>query len=402
MNARADEPGNGVVIIGAGECGVRAAFALRDAGFAGAVTLIGAEPHLPYERPPLSKNAPAAQKIIVEEARYGDAGIALRRGARVARIDPAGRTVALADGARLAYDKLLIATGARARIFPGMEAARTLRSLDDATTILGALGPGTRLAIIGGGFIGLELAATARGLGATVSVIEAADRLMARGVPAGIAAIFEARHRAEGVRLFLSARVLRVDGTAIALADGQRIEADLVVAGVGAAPDTQLAKDAGLAVADGILVDHRLKTGDAHIFAAGDCCNFPYRGGRVRLESWRCAQDQGAHAARAMLGDDEAFARTPWFWSDQYDLGLQVAGLPDPARPFIRRDLGNGAFILFQTDATGALSSASGVGVGNAVARDISIAEKLIERAVPIAAGQLADADANLKKLLKG
>ncbi|MCR4269010.1 NAD(P)/FAD-dependent oxidoreductase [Nitratireductor sp. ZSWI3] len=393
--------GSGIVIIGAGECGVRAAFALREEGYRGAVTLIGAEPHLPYERPPLSKGGPLP-KVIAEEARYGEADITLRRAVRVTGIDTAARAVALSDGSILPYDKLLIATGAQARRFPGMEAAGTLRSLDDASAILGALRPGARLAVIGGGFIGLELAATARRLGAGVTVIEVAERLMARVVPAEIAAVFEARHRAEGVDLILSATVAGVDPIAVVLGDGRRIEADIVVAGVGAVPDTRLAEEAGLAVADGIVVDHRLKTQDAHIFAAGDCCRFPYRGSHVRLESWRCAQDQGAHAARAMLGAEDPFSRTPWFWSDQYDLGLQVAGLPDPARPFIRRDLGEEAFVLFQLDDAGLLSSASGVGFGNAVARHISVAEKLIERAVPVPPAQLSDAKINLKKLLKG
>ncbi|WP_048645888.1 NAD(P)/FAD-dependent oxidoreductase [Nitratireductor soli] len=394
---------SGMIIIGAGECGVRAAFALREEGYGGPVTLIGAEPHLPYERPPLSKGAAAgAQKIIAGESRYDEAGITLRRATRVERIEANRRQVALSDGTTHAYDKLLIATGAQARRFPGMEAARTLRSLDDAEAILAAFRPGARLAVVGGGFIGLELAATARERHVDVTVIEAADRLMARIVPAALAAMFEARHRAEGVALLLSATVASVGEEGVVLADGRHVEADLVVAGVGAAPDTQLAEQAGLAVGDGILVDHRLQTADASIFAAGDCCNFPYRGGRVRLESWRCAQDQGTHAARAMLGADEAFSRTPWFWSDQYDLGLQVAGLPDPARPFIRRDLAGGALILFQLGDDGALLSASGAGPGNAVAKQISIAEKMIQRAVPVSAGQLADTGTNLKSLLKG
>ncbi|WP_295805788.1 FAD-dependent oxidoreductase [uncultured Nitratireductor sp.] len=393
---------NGMVIIGAGECGVRAAFTLREAGYQGAVTLIGEEPHLPYERPPLSKNTASAPKPIAEEEHYAEAGIELRRGLRIAGIEPATRQVVVDGGEKLSYDKLLIATGARARVFAGLECAQTLRTLEDAQTILTVLKSSRRIAVIGGGFIGLELAATARALGTQVTVLEAADRLMARIVPIEIAAVFEKRHRAEGVRFIFCAQVLQAGPDGVVLTDGRHIDADIVIAGVGALPETRLAEEAGLAVNNGIVVDNRFATQNPHIFAAGDCCNFPFRGQRVRLESWRASQDQGAHAAHAMLGAQNAFSTTPWFWSDQYDLGLQIAGLPDLARPFIHRDLGDGAFVLFQTDERGCLFSASGVGSGNAVARHISIAEKLIERAQPVPPDLLDNPDVNLKKLLKG
>lgn len=392
----------GMVIVGAGECGVRAAFTLREEGYEGTVTLVGEEPHLPYERPPLSKNAPPAVKLIAEETRYRDLSIDLLRGTRGERIDRKNRRLVLADGRTLDYDRLLIATGARARRFPGMEKARTLRGVDDADAILSAIDAGTKLVIIGGGFVGLELAATARGLGAVVAVVEAADRLMARAVPAEIAAMFEDRHRQEGVRLRLGAKVEALEEHAVELADGSRIEADIIVAGIGAEPITGLAADAGLAVDNGIVVDGCLRTADPSIFAAGDCCSFPYRGAPVRLESWRCAQDQGAHAARAMLGCGDSFGRVPWFWSDQYDLGLQVAGLALADRPFLRREAGDGAFVLFQLDGQGRVLSASGVGPGNAVARDISIAEKLIERGIAVAPEVLCDPGTRLKQLLKG
>ncbi|MFC6489771.1 NAD(P)/FAD-dependent oxidoreductase, partial [Nitratireductor sp. GCM10026969] len=255
--------------------------------------------------------------------------------------------------------------------------------------------------VIGGGFIGLELAATARKLGAEVTVVEAADRLMARIVPPEIAEAMAERHRAEGVELVLGAGVTDVRGGRITLADNRVIEADLVVAGVGAVPETRLAAQAGLEISNGIAVDGRLATSDPNIFAAGDCCSFPLNGARVRLESWRCAQDQGAHAARAMLGADEAFSRIPWFWSDQYDLTLQVAGLPDASLGHIRRDLGGGAFILFQIDRQGRLVCASGVGTGNAVAKDIRISEMLMEKNIAPNPDRLADPAVNLKSILK-
>jgi 3-phenylpropionate/trans-cinnamate dioxygenase ferredoxin reductase component len=393
---------NGIVIIGAGECGVRAAFTLREAGFEGAVTLLGDEPHLPYERPPLSKNGPATAKPIAEEARYAEGGITLLRGERAKGIDRAAKRVLLASRESLPYERLLIATGARARRFPGMEAALTLRSLDDARAILDALGPGTRLAIIGGGFIGLELAATARRMGAEVTVIEAADRLMARIVPAEIAEVMARRHRDEGVNLVLGTSVAGVERNAVTLADGRIVEADLVVAGVGAEPETRLAAESGLAVANGIEVGETLATSDPDIFAAGDCCAFPFNGGRVRLESWRCAQDQGAHAARAMLGEAAPYSRVPWFWSDQYDLTLQVAGLPHAGLRAVRREVNEAAFILFQLGEDGRLASASGVGPGNAVAKDIRLSEMIMEKGLRPRTEDLADPAVNLKTLLKG
>src|SRR5690606_6882576 len=210
------------------------------------------------------------------------------------------------------------------------------------------------------------------------------------------------RHRAEGVELFLGAAVAEVREKGVKLTNGRVIAADMVVAGVGAVPETRLAAEAGLEIANGIVVDERLATSDSHIFAAGDCCNFPYGGGRVRLESWRCAQDQGAHAARAMLGAKDAFARTPWFWSDQYDLTLQVAGLPQAGLPSIRRELGDGAFILFQLDGNGRLVSASGVGNGNAVAKDIRLAEMIMQKGLRPHPRDLADPAVNLKMVLKG
>jgi len=391
----------GIVIIGAGECGVRAAFALREAGYEGRVRLFGDERHWPYERPPLSKTMPPEMRPIVAPDRYLEAGIELSLDRRAVAIAAAERTVRFADGATAAFDQLLLATGARPRLFPGMTGVATLRSADDAASILGRFREGGHVAIIGGGFIGLELAATARRRGMRVSLIEAADRLMARAVPAMIAGIAEARHRAAGVTLFLGAAVARASESAVELADGRRIEADFVVAGTGALPNDELAAGAGLRVANGIVVDHAFRTSAPGIFAAGDCCAFPYRGSSVRLESWRVAQEQGAHAARAMLGSDDPYASVPWFWSDQYDLTLQVAGLADPTSAWIRRDLADGAVIVFQKDASGALVAASGIGPGTAVSRDIRLAEMLIARGASPDDGALVDPAVSLKALLR-
>ncbi len=381
-----------IVIVGAGECGARAAFALREMGYTGKITLIGAEPHLPYERPPLSKDGLSGRfppKYVADAERYRVAGIEVLTDTPVSAIDRTDKSVTLTDGTSIAYDRLLLATGARARTVAGTDDAsrriRTLRTHADAEEIRRELAPGRKLAIIGGGFIGLELAATARRLGAAVILIEGLTRILSRGVPEDIAAVVAARHRAEGVDLRCSAKIERIDAdencARVVLADGETVGADLVVIGIGAIPNTELAAAAGLAIDNGIAVDATLQTSDPDIYAAGDCCSFPlchYGDRRVRLEAWRNAQDQGTLVAGNLLGAGEAIASVPWFWSDQYDLTLQIAGLAEGASTTVRRDLSDSAFILFHLDDTGRLLSASGIGPGNAVARDIRLAEMLI------------------------
>lgn len=404
----------GVVIIGAGECGARAAFALREEGFEGPVTLVGAEKHLPYERPPLSKDGmlanSAGMKTIAEAERFEAAGIALRLGAEVASIDRAGRTIALADGSTLPYETLLLATGARPRKLPLAEGSRHclyLRTHDDAESIAARLKADARIVVIGGGFIGLELAAAARQRGCAVTVLEALPRLLARAVPEEIAAVMEAAHRGHGADIRCGAAIEAIRdteaGVDVVLADGSAIATDLVIVGIGAIANTELAEQAGLAVENGIRVDENLRTNDPAIFAAGDCCSFPlavYGGRRVRLEAWRNAQDQGTLAAKNMLGRNEAHVAVPWFWSDQYELTLQIAGLPDEGMRVVRRDLGNGALLLFHLAEDGRLVAASGIGPGNAVARDVRLAEMLIARRATPPAERLADPDAKLKALL--
>lgn len=390
-----------IVIIGAGECGVHAAFALRERGFDGAITLIGAETALPYERPPLSKDLAAAPKPIRPEAAYAEKAIDLRPGTRVSRLDPARRSVALDDGETLTYDRLLLATGARARLFAGMEGCLTLRSDRDAAAIHARLKPGARIGIIGGGFIGLELAATARRSGAEVTVIEAGPRLLGRAVPEEIAAVVRDRNALEGIRLLIGTGVAMADARKITLTDGQLLDFDMVIAGVGALPDTTLAEAAGLAVDNGVVVDRDFRTTDPHVFAAGDCCNFAWHDARVRLESWKAAQDQGAHVAASMLGSSEPYSKVPWFWSDQYDLTLQVAGLFDMAHPVRSRETGNDTRLVFQCNAAGHLAAAAGIGPGNTIAKDLRILEKLIECGARVDPDVLADPSRNLKRQLK-
>ena len=405
----------GMVIVGAGECGTRAAFALREAGYEGAVTLIGEEIHLPYERPPLSKEgmtgAQLVAKTIADEARLAEAGISHLRGVRVTGIDRDERRLAAAGGESLAYDRLLLATGAVSRrlmrdgdVIPHIA---YLRTLDDAAAIKARLAPGQRLAVIGGGFIGLELAASASQLGVKVTVVEVLPRILARAVPEAIAAVVAARHAAQGVEIICGTGIDRIEtgaaGGRLTLADGRLIEAELLVAGIGSVPVTELAERAGLVIANGIAVDRQMYTSDAAILAAGDCCSFPlaiYGGRRVRLESWRSAQDQGNVAARNMLGNAEELAAVPWFWSDQFDLTLQIAGLADEGRTQVRRQLDEGAFILFHLADDGRLVAASGIGPGNSVARDIRLAEMLIGRAAHPDPELLAQPGIKLKSLL--
>jgi 3-phenylpropionate/trans-cinnamate dioxygenase ferredoxin reductase component len=404
----------GMVIIGAGECGGRAALALRDLGYEGAVTLVGDEPHLPYERPPLSKEAMTSDapeiKAIASDAILAEKSIKHIHSVQAVAIDRAAHRVRLSDGSALLYEKLLLATGSMPRKLPMPGSGSRcvyLRTFADALAIRAHLSAGSRIAIVGGGFIGLELAAAARKLGASVTVIEAQPRILMRGVPAEIAEIIHAAHVAEGVDILCGDGIASIadDGkeVRIALAGGQEISADLAIIGIGAVPVTGLAFDAGLTIDNGIAVDAELRSSDPDIFAAGDCCSFPlavYDGRRVRLEAWRNAQEQGALAAKNMLGAGESHAAVPWFWSDQYGLSLQIAGLSDEGRSVVHRDLGDGAFILFHLAEDGRLVAASGIGPGNAVARDIRLAEMLIGKRAKPAPEALGSQAVRLKSLL--
>lgn len=392
----------GIFIVGAGECGVRCAFALRELGFAGSVTLIGEESTLPYERPPLSKANGVEVKAIRSLQAYADSGINLLLGSQVDEIDVSHQQVRLKSGTKLGYDKLLLATGAKARKFSSLEGCLLLRTEADARRIMTHFKVGARVGIVGGGFIGLELAATASAAGANVTLIEVADRILGRAVPDVIAAFIHDRHVAEGVHIITGVGVSHTSTSHIYLNDGRELNFDVIIAGVGAVPNVALAEAAGLNVASGVVVDSSFVTSDPHIFAAGDCCNFVWRGQRVRLESWKVAQDHGAHTAAAMLGKKAAYAKVPWFWSDQFDMTLHVAGIFDLTREIHLRERTNNKCIVFQFDQAGRLSAAAGVGRNNASAKDIRIFEKLIEREAVFDIDALSDVLINLKRMLKG
>jgi 3-phenylpropionate/trans-cinnamate dioxygenase ferredoxin reductase subunit len=396
-----------IVIIGAGECGVRAALALREQGFDGSLDLINGEPYEPYERPPLSKptDEGLALKSIAGTGDLAAKGIRHHLSLTATSIDRGAQSVTLSNGSSLMYDWLLIATGARPRplTLNGVTVAGLsyLREFNDAKAIYDNLKAGRHIAIIGGGFIGLELAVQARLRGVNVTVLEAGPRLLGRAVPAEIASVIEKRHRDEGVTVICDAKIIQIDANrVITLEDGRVILSDLIVAGVGSLPNTELASSIGLRVENGIVVDGHLATSDPLIFAAGDCCTFPhplYGGAHIRIESWRAALEQGEHAARAMLGSDDIYQSVPWFWSDQYDLGMQIAGLAGEASRTIRRDIGQDAFILFHLGSDGRLLAASGIGIGNSVARDIRLSEMLISKLVCPDALALADPSIGLK-----
>jgi 3-phenylpropionate/trans-cinnamate dioxygenase ferredoxin reductase subunit len=390
-----------IVIIGAGECGVRAAFALRENGFSGSVTVIGDEVEMPYERPPLSKSKGQTPKLIRSAQAFDDVKIMLLRGVTVTTIEPKNRLLHLTDGTKMAYDQVLMATGSRPRILPAFAGCVTLRTARDAAQILPTFVPKARVCIIGGGFIGLELAATAVSAGADVTVIEAAPRTLGRAVPEQIALRLQARHIQEGVRLLTGVGISRATATQVHFEDGTQADFDVVIAGIGAVPNVERATDARLAVDNGITVDAHFRTSDSAIFAAGDCCNATWRGARIRLESWTAAQDQGAHAAAAMLGATEPYSKVPWFWSDQYDLTLFAAGIFDFTRQIHTRDTAGAPQIVFQCDAQGCVCAAAGLGVGTAAAKDMRIFEKLIARMKPVDADTLADQSVNLKRLLR-
>ncbi|WDZ80005.1 FAD-dependent oxidoreductase (plasmid) [Ensifer adhaerens] len=395
---------NGIVIIGAGEAGTRAAFALREAGFSGNVALVGTEPHLPYERPPLSKPLDGAvqMKPICGAEALQAAGIDYRQGVSALSLDPDARAVALSNGQTLAYDRLLLATGARPRRLPcpGAERALDFRTYADAAAIFSRAENVKSVAIIGGGLIGMELAAVLRGKGITVSVIEMAPKPLGRAVPPRFAAKLHTRHEEEGVVFYLGQGIGEITDDAVLLADGSAVPAAIVVSAIGVVPDTALAEAAGLAVGNGILTDSFLRTGDPNIFAAGDCAAVAQPGGgHMRFESWRNARNQAEVAARNMAGGREIFGAIPWFWTDQYDLGLQVAGLPQPDHQIVIRPL-DGGELEFYLDG-GRLVAAAGLGLGNSIAKDIKLAEMLIAAGISPEPQALADPGVNLKALLK-
>jgi 3-phenylpropionate/trans-cinnamate dioxygenase ferredoxin reductase subunit len=402
----------GMVIVGGGMAGARAIVSLRANGWQGEITLIGEETLLPYDRPPLSKAMLTEEKepspaYLLDEGMMSSLKAVFVRGAKATTIDRKAKAVVLEDGRAVSYEKLLIATGAKPRrlTIEGGELAYTLRDFADGDHLRSRLRASGSAAIVGGGFIGLEVAASARKLGCAVTLVEAQPRILMRGVPEEIAKVVHARHVEAGVTMEVGTALKAVETDGVRLADGRKVEAEIVIAGIGAAPEVALAKEAGLAVDNGITCDETLKTSDPDIYAAGDCCSFPHAlfgAKRMRLEAWRNATDQANAATENMLGGSRQYMAVPWFWSDQYDLSLQIAGNPADGVTTVRRQLGEQAFVIFHIDDTGRLVGASGIGPGNSIARDVKLAEMLIGKQAAPAPEALADPAVQLKVLLKG
>ncbi|AWS44321.1 NAD(P)/FAD-dependent oxidoreductase [Streptosporangium sp. 'caverna'] len=357
------------VIAGGGLAAAKTAEALREQGFDGRILLIGDESHLPYERPPLSKDylqgKSGREKFIVHDgAWYRDHDIELRSGTAVTGIDRGGHQVTLSDGERIGYDKLLLATGATPRrlTIPGadLDGVLYLRTVQDSERIRDTLATASRVAIIGAGWIGLEVAAAARAADVRVSVLEVERQPLLRVLGSQIASVFADLHRAHDVDLRLGVQVSEITGEhgkvrGVRLADGTHLEVDAVIVGIGAAPNTDLAVAAGLEVEDGVRVDAGLRTSDPDIFAAGDVASayHPLLGAHIRVEHWANALNQPAVAARAMLGQEAAYDRLPYFYTDQYDLGMEYTGYIPPDHNndvVVRGDLGSRHFIAFWLD----------------------------------------------------
>jgi 3-phenylpropionate/trans-cinnamate dioxygenase ferredoxin reductase subunit len=357
------------VIVGAGLTGAKAAETLREEGFDGRIVLVGAEDELPYERPPLSKGylqgkEPREGAHVHDAGFYAEQDIELLRGVEATALDPAAKTVTLSTGEDLRYDRLLIATGAQPRRppIPGahLEGVRVLRTLADADALREHVNEGTRFAVIGAGWIGCEAAASARGRGADVTLLEAASQPLERVLGAQIGAFYADVHRSHGVDLRTNVGVERIAGRTraerVELAGGAVVECDLVLLGVGVAPDTRLAASAGLAFGDGIVVDAHLRTSAPDVYAAGDvaAAEHPRYNRLVRVEHWANALNQGIAAGRSMLDRGEPYDRLPYFFSDQYDVGMEYAGHHDASdQVVLQGDPADGRFRAFWVDGEG-------------------------------------------------
>jgi len=397
-----------IVIIGAGQAGAQAVQSLRAEGFAGPITLVGDEAYPPYQRPPLSKayllgTFERPRLFLKADAYYAESGCDLRLGTSAKRIHRAERTVELTDGGKLAYDKLLLTTGARVRKLrcrgadlPGIHYLKTIADVDGLQEVFQA---GKRIVIVGGGYIGLEVAAVGAKRGLEVTVFEAMDRLMARAVSPQLSDFYAREHEKAGVKLKLHTGVEAFEGDGKVervIAGGQSTDADIVLVGIGVVPCDELAVHAGLASEDGIVVDQNARTGDPHIWAAGDCTRHVGREGHeIRLECVQNAIDQAKHAALAMVGRPKTYSEVPWFWSDQYDLKLQIAGLARPSdRLVLRGDPANRKFAVFHL-RDGAVAAVEAVNA----APEYMIGKKLVADGKQIAAETLADMSIPMKQM---
>ena len=397
-----------VVVIGAGQAGASCVAKLRNGGFEGKITLIGAEPCPPYQRPPLSKgyllgDMTLERLFLRPEAFYADQGIALKTDCRVTAIDPEARVLSTTEG-EVAYDELVLATGSLPRRLPAaiggdLEGVFTVRDLADVDAMAPRFVKGAKVLIVGGGYIGLEAAAVAAKLGLEVTLVEMADRILQRVAAPETSDYFRALHEGHGVTLREGVGLERLLGeghvTGARLSDGTEIAADFVITGVGIEPDIALAKAAGIEIDNGIKVDAQGRTSVPGIWAAGDCTSFPYRGGRIRLESVPNAIDQAEVVAENILGAGKEYIAKPWFWSDQYDVKLQIAGLnAGYDRVVTRLGEGSASFWYYLGETLLAVDAANDP-------RGYMVGKRLIEAGKSPDPARVADPQTDLKALLK-
>lgn len=398
-----------VVIVGAGQAGAACAAKLRASGFDGAVTIIGEEPAPPYQRPPLSKayllGEMEEERLWLRSADfYADQGIALRLGAKVDAIDVAARRVTV-GGDAVAYDDLVLTTGSMPRRLPAavggdLGGVHTVRTLADVDAMRGEFVAGRRLVIVGGGYIGLEAAAVGAKLGLDVTVLEMAPRILQRVAAPETSDYFRALHGAHGVKILESTGLERLLGegrvSGVRLANGRELPADFVIAGVGIVPATALAEAAGIAVENGIACDAYGRTSDPHVWAAGDCASFPWKGGRLRLESVGNAIDMAECVAENICGAGRVYEAKPWFWSDQYDCKLQIAGLNTGYDRIVTR-AGEGGAVSFWYYRGAELLAVDAMNDSRAY----MVGKRLIEMGKSPDAALVADPSVELKGLLK-
>lgn len=390
-----------VVIVGGGHAGGRVAERLRHGGFKEPIHVVGRETELPYERPPLSKACltgpePVGNAYLIPSARWPELGVTFHLGREVIEIDRARRCVKTSDGQSLAYRHLVLATGLTPRMLPVLagvaQRVSCLRSFEDALRLRARLRPGTRLLIAGAGLIGLEVAASAVQLGVAVTIIEAAERPLMRLLPEGLAQWLSSAHRAAGVRIFCGRRIARAELSGaevlVGLDDGEQINADEILVAIGAAPNDGIARAAGLGVDDGILVNARGETSDPDISAVGDVArhdNVKF-GERQRLKSWRNAEDLAAIVAANLCGERQSYGEVPWFWTDQYDWNIQIAGVPAAGMDVIERGMmGERGYLAYYFDG-GSLRGAVGIGCG----RDIRMAREIMRSGAAVDRADLA------------
>ncbi|MBS0644276.1 MAG: FAD-dependent oxidoreductase [Acetobacteraceae bacterium] len=401
-----------IVIVGGGHAGGSAAAVLRQLGWQERITIVGEEPLLPYQRPPLSKqwlSGEATEETLWlrPEKFYADATIDTRLGLRVTRIDRAAKTVTLSDEVMLTYDYLILATGARPRKLPlpgsDLHGVLELRTVADAEALKAALTQGARLAVIGGGYIGLEAAASAKSLGAEVTIIEREARVLARVACPLLSEFFETFHRDRGAVIEVNAQVAGLEGeggriTGVRLGDGRVIPCDAALIGVGAVPNDELARDAGLSCDGGIVVSLEARTDDPAIFAIGDCTRrpLPLYDRMWRLESVPNALEQAKQAASAICGKPGPAPEVPWFWSDQYELRLQIAGIPFDATDIaVRGSVAEGKFALFHLGADGTVLAVEAVNAS----MEFMGGRRIIQRRKKLSRAQIEDMAVSMQQL---